>query len=124
MAVITKFFIIRDGVELDKVFTDKKEAEAFDKMLDAADKLAEIIKQAELPEKLSEDTIREVAVCLAKKAPEVVQALKGIKPEPAKPSPSEKSKGGEAEPQTDTAEKLTAAPQQKPVKKSKTKPKA
>jgi hypothetical protein len=35
MAVITKFFVVRDGVELDKVFSEKKDAETYDKMLDA-----------------------------------------------------------------------------------------
>lgn len=124
MAVITKFFIIRDGVELDKVFTDKKEAEAFDKMLDAADKLTEIIRQAELPEKLSEKTIQEVAICLAKKAPDVVLALKGVKFAVAKPSPSEKPESGKAEPQPDAVEKQTAVPQKRPGRKTKAKPKA
>ena len=55
MAVITKFFVVRHGVELDKVFSDKKDAEAYDKMLDAADQLAEFIKKGDLGIKLDVD---------------------------------------------------------------------
>ena len=40
MAVVAKFFVVRDGVEIDQVFSEKKEAEAYDKMLDAAQKIA------------------------------------------------------------------------------------
>jgi len=45
MAVIAKFFVVRNGVELDKVFTEKKDAETYDIMLDAAEQLAEFIKK-------------------------------------------------------------------------------
>ncbi len=46
MAVITRFIVVRNGVELDKVFDVKKEADAYDKMLDAAENLAVFIKKA------------------------------------------------------------------------------
>jgi dsDNA-binding SOS-regulon protein len=96
MAVITKFIVVRDGVELDKVFEIKKEAEAYDKMLDAAEELASLIKQSDLRVALDAKTIGEVAICLAKNAPEVTRILKGVKPyappaeteeRPAKPEP-------------------------------------
>lgn len=83
MAVITKFFIVRNGVELDRVFTDKKVAEGYDKMLDAADKLSDLIRQAELPGKLDDKVIMEISICLAKNAPEVSKILKNVKPIPA-----------------------------------------
>jgi uncharacterized protein len=98
MAVITKFIVVRNGVELDKVFEIKKEAEAYDQMLDAADNLANLIKQSDLRVDLDAKTIDEVAICLAKNAPEVNQILKGVKPyappaelseKPAKPEPAE-----------------------------------
>lgn len=38
MAVITKFVVVREGVEK-MTFTSKKEADAYDKMLDIADNL-------------------------------------------------------------------------------------
>ena len=33
MVVIIRYIVVRNGVELDQVFTIKKEAEAYDKML-------------------------------------------------------------------------------------------
>jgi dsDNA-binding SOS-regulon protein len=80
MAVITKFFVVRNGVELDKVFDVKKEAEAYDKMLDAAENLAAFIKQSDLEVELDTKTVEAVSICLAKNAPEVTRILKGIKP--------------------------------------------
>ncbi len=80
MAVITKFFVVRDGVELDKVFSEKKDAEAYDKMLDAADQLAEFIKKGELGGKFDDETINEISVFLAKNGPEVTRILKTVKP--------------------------------------------
>lgn len=119
MAVITKFFIVRDGVELDKVFTDKKEAEGYDKMLDAAEKLAEIIRQAELPEKLDATVIDEISICLAKNAPEVTKILKGVRAVTAK----------KPAPQQSDDEKLQEPPaparaKKRPGKRPKAKPKA
>ncbi len=102
MAVITKFFIVRNGVELDKVFEDKKEADAYDKMLDAAESLAAFIKQGELEIGLEEKAIDEISVFLAKNAAEVTNILKGIKPlkaaEPAEPAEAKPKKSEEAEP--------------------------
>lgn len=87
MAVITRFIVVRNGVELDKVFEIKKEADAYDKMLDAAENLAAFIKRSDLQIGLDEKTIDEVAICLAKNAPEVNKILKGVKPY-APPAPA------------------------------------
>jgi dsDNA-binding SOS-regulon protein len=86
MAVITKFFVVRNGKELPEVFTEKKMAEAYDKALDAAEQLEVLIRQAQLPEKLSDDTISRISICLAKNAPEVTKILKGVKPVPSSPA--------------------------------------
>jgi len=80
MAVITRYVVVRKGVELEPVFSVKKEAEAYDKMLDAAEKLAGFIKSSELEISVEEAAIDAVALLMAKKAPEVVKILKGIKP--------------------------------------------
>lgn len=80
MAVITRYVVVRNGVELDQVFSVKKEAEAYDKMLDAAENLAAFIKSSELDAPIEESTIDAIAVLLAKNGPEVVKILKGIKP--------------------------------------------
>ncbi len=78
MAVITKYIIVRNGVELGQVFDDKKDAEIYDKMLDAADSLAELIKESGLIS--DEKIIEELSVFLAKRGPEVSAVLKGVKP--------------------------------------------
>lgn len=87
MAVITRFVVVRNGVELDQVFTVKKEAEAYDKMLDAAENLADFIKSSDLEIDLDAKTIDALAVLLAKNGPEVTQILRGIKP----PAPAQSS---------------------------------
>jgi dsDNA-binding SOS-regulon protein len=85
--------VVRNGVELDKVFEVKKEAEAYDKMLDAADNLAAFIKQSDLQVDLDAKTIETVAICLAKNAPEVNKILKGVKPyEPMAPAADKAAK--------------------------------
>ena len=80
MAVITRFIVVRNGKELDKVFEEKKLAEAYDKMLDAAENLAAFIKQGELQIDLDAKTIDDISIYLAKNGPEVTKILKGIKP--------------------------------------------
>ena len=80
MAVITKYIVVRNGVELDQVFDVKKEAEAYDKMLDAADNLAVLIKTSGINIDIDEETIDEISIFLAKNGQEVTKILKGIKP--------------------------------------------
>ena len=80
MAVITRFIVVRNGVELDKVFEVKKEADAYDKMLDAAENLAVFIKKSDLQIDLDAKTVEEISIYLAKNAPEVTNILRGIKP--------------------------------------------
>ena len=99
MAVVTKFFIVRNGVELDKVFEDKKEADAYDKMLDAAESLAAFIKKGELGIDLDEKAIDEISVHLAKNAPEVTNILKGIKPlKSSSPATAKSKRNADSEP--------------------------
>ena len=96
MAVIAKFFVVRNGVELDKVFTEKKDAETYDIMLDAADQLAEFIKKGELECKLDDKSINEISVFLAKNGPEVTRILKTVKPLSPVPSNEKNTKPEEA----------------------------
>ena len=97
MAVITRYVVVRNGVELDQVFSVKKEAEAYDKMLDAAEHLADFIKSGELDVTLEAATIDAIAVHLAKNGPEVVKILKGVKPV-LPPSETEIQSASEAPP--------------------------
>jgi dsDNA-binding SOS-regulon protein len=82
MAVITRYIVVRNGVALDKVFDVKKEADAYDKMLDAAENLAAFIKQSDLEVELNDKTVDAISIYLAKNGPEVTRILKGIKPIP------------------------------------------
>jgi dsDNA-binding SOS-regulon protein len=117
MAVITRFIVVRNGVELDKVFEDKKEADAFDKMLDAADNLAAFIKQSDLQIDLDDKMVDAVSICLAKSAPEVIRILKGLKPiTPPAPTAAKFEKPAD---QVPVADKKT--PGRKPAAKPKEK---
>jgi dsDNA-binding SOS-regulon protein len=98
VAVITKFIVVRDGVELDRVFADKKEAEAYDKMLDAAQDLALLLKQGNLQTGVDDKSIYEISVYLAKNAPAVAQILKSVKPFKPAPKAPEQGKPVEEEP--------------------------
>ena len=80
MAVITRYIVVRNGVELDKVFDVKKEADAYDKMLDAAENLAVFIKKSDLQIDLDAKTVEDISIYLAKNAPEVINILRGVKP--------------------------------------------
>lgn len=87
MAVIAKYVVVRNGVELEQTFTDKKEAEAYDKMLDAAEGLADLIKTGDHGVDLEPNVIDEIALILAKNAATVTKILKTVKPaKPAAPA--------------------------------------
>jgi hypothetical protein len=114
MAVITRFIVVRNGVELDKVFDVKKEADAYDKMLDAAENLALFIKKSDLQIDLDAKTVEEISIYLAKNAPEVTNILRGIKPitpsgtkieKPADPAPVEDKKTTAKKPKSKRREK-------------------
>ncbi len=90
MAVITRYIVVRNGVELDQMFTVKKEAEAYDKMLEAAEKLSRFIKESKLDIDLDEKTIDALSVFLAKNGPEVTKILKGVKPVASPPKSTDK----------------------------------
>ncbi|GAA5646315.1 MULTISPECIES: YebG family protein [Vibrio] len=72
MAVIVKYVVERNGEEK-MTFTSKAEADAYDKMLDMADELFELLGKSELFEQ--EDKQEELAMYLAKNKDEVLYAL-------------------------------------------------
>lgn len=113
MAVITRYIVVRNGVELDKVFEAKKEADAYDKMLDAAENLAAFIKQSDLEADINDETVDAISIYLAKNGPEVTRILRGIKP--VTPSPPEQTKAEKPAEPKQTKEKTA------PGKKSKAK---
>ncbi|MDO6611818.1 YebG family protein [Shewanella sp. 1_MG-2023] len=96
MAVITKFVVVREGVEK-MTFTSKKEADAYDKMLDIADNLVPFITSAEL--KIDENSVEKLAFYLASNKDELANLLKGVvKAKPAvKPAAKKAPKKAAAE---------------------------
>jgi uncharacterized protein len=128
MAVITKYVVVRNGVELDKEFLVKKDADAYDKMLDAAENLAAFIKQGDLSIDLDDETIDTLSIFLAKNGPDVTRILKGIKPvKPAssKPALPKMDADSDKESENDSKEsKPTPAKKKAPTAKAKAKPKA
>ncbi len=98
MAVITRYVVVRNGVELEKVFTEKREAEAYDKMLDAAENLSKLIKNSGIDIGLDKKTIDDLSVFLAKNGPEVTKILKGVKPVAPRPKSTNEQKPPEKAP--------------------------
>lgn len=74
MAVIVKYVVVRNGKE-DMIFTTKKEAEAYDKMLDIAERLHEFLQTAEVD--IAEDKLDELAFFMAQHREPIGRLLKG-----------------------------------------------
>jgi dsDNA-binding SOS-regulon protein len=74
MAVIVKYVVVRDGKE-EMMFATKKEADAYDKMLDIAERLSAYLRRAELD--LTEDQLDAVTFFLATHRDQVGRLLKG-----------------------------------------------
>ncbi|MCL9782228.1 YebG family protein [Vibrio sp. S4M6] len=83
MAVIVKYVVERNGEEK-MTFTSKAEADAYDKMLDMADALFDLMGKSELLE--DEGKQEELALYLAQNKEEVLYAL-GAKRRPAPKKP-------------------------------------
>ncbi len=74
MAVIVKYVVVRDGKE-DMIFTTKKEAEAYDKMLDIAERLHEFLQTSEVD--IAEDKLDELAFFIAQHREPIGKLLRG-----------------------------------------------
>ncbi|CAH0534277.1 hypothetical protein VST7929_02193 [Vibrio stylophorae] len=96
MAVIVKYVVERNGEEK-MTFTSKAEADAYDKMLDEADALFEVMQASKLID--SEEMMEELSLYLAKNKEEVLIAL-GAK---RKPAPKKAKKADKPEAQADDA---------------------
>ncbi len=92
MAVIVKYIVVRNGEEK-MTFATKKEADAYDKMLDIADNLFDFLGSADV--KLDEDQQEAISLFMAEKRDEMMPILRGIsqkkKPTPAKASTAKKA---------------------------------
>ena len=85
MAVIVKYVVERNGEEK-MTFTSKAEADAYDKMLDMADELFDLLGKSKLIE--DEGKQEELSLFLAEHKEDVLIALGAKrKPAPKKPKP-------------------------------------
>lgn len=80
MAVLVKYVVVRDGKE-DMMFSTKKEADAYDKMLDIAERLYAFLHTAEL--NIDDDKLDALAFFMARHHVQFDKLLKGGKLEPA-----------------------------------------
>jgi len=74
VAIIIKYIVERKGVEK-MTFTSKKEADAYDKMLDSADQLAEFIGASTVT--LDDQQLEELGLYLASNKEIVMSLFKG-----------------------------------------------
>ena len=87
MAVIVKYIVVRNGEEK-MTFATKKEADAYDKMLDIADNLFEFLDKAKL--KLSENQLEKISLHMAENRDDLIPILRGTAAKKKTPSPSKK----------------------------------
>lgn len=81
MAVMVKYVVVRDGKE-DMIFITKQEADAYDKMLDIAERLYAFLHGAELD--IAEDTLDALTFFMAQHRDHIGKLLKGGKLETSK----------------------------------------
>lgn len=89
MAVVVKYVVERSGVER-MTFTTKKEADAYDKMLDIAESLEVMLEKVDVP--LSEQQIESLALEMAKSKDGFINVLKGAKDVVSKPAQAKTKK--------------------------------
>ena len=77
MSVIVQYIVVRDGDEK-MTFATKKEADAYDKMLDIADNLFDFLGSSNIV--LDETRKEEISLLLAEKREEVMPILRGVSP--------------------------------------------
>ena len=90
MAVIVQYIVVRNG-EQKMTFTSKKEADAYDKLLDIADQMYTFLQSANL--EMSAEQIEELSFYMAKNREEAVGLLRGGK---AKSKPAATAVGNRA----------------------------
>ncbi|MCG8633733.1 MAG: YebG family protein [Desulfobacterales bacterium] len=109
MAVIVKYIVVRNGEEK-MTFATKKEADAYDKMLDIADRLFDFLDSADV--NLDEDQQDAISLLMAEKRDELMPILRGIKPK-KKPAPE---KAGSAKPAAPAKKAAARKPVKAPAK--------
>ncbi len=115
MAVIVQYIVVRDGVQK-MTFTTKKEADAYDKMLDISDNLYEFIDAAEMD--IDEKQLEDISLFLAENRDKAISILRGTKPKPPE-TPKENDDESKPEKVKEETPKPTVLPKSKAQPKSK-----
>jgi dsDNA-binding SOS-regulon protein len=92
--VIEIEYIVKDrnGVERLRT-TDKKAADAYDKALDNADRLAKMLREDQVLPALADSDLEELTVYMARNARNVERILRGKEPEPTPPADESSNAG-------------------------------
>lgn len=98
MAVVIKYVVERNGVER-MTFTSKKDADAYDKMLDIAESMEQMLEKIDVA--LSEQQVETLALEIAKNKELFMSALKGNKAPVEKVEKEKKTAASKAENVTD-----------------------
>lgn len=77
MAVIVKYIVVRNGEEK-MTFVTKKEADAYDKMLDIADHLFDFFGSSDID--INEAQKEKISLLIAEQRDEIMPILRGISP--------------------------------------------
>jgi uncharacterized protein len=72
MTVETRYVVVRDNMEV-KIFVNKKEADEYDKLLDSADLINELLIEG--PIELTEQQAEEISFYLAKNKERILNAF-------------------------------------------------
>ncbi|WPL16543.1 DNA damage-inducible protein YebG [Thiorhodovibrio winogradskyi] len=77
-------YIVKDNQGVERLRTaDKKEADAYDKALEVADRLGQWLRDEQVVPKLADEDLEELTIHLARNARVVERILKGKETEPA-----------------------------------------
>ncbi|MEA3642312.1 MAG: YebG family protein [Lamprobacter sp.] len=80
-------YIVKDKQGTERLRTaDKKAADAYDKALEIADRLAQLLREDQVLPDLPSADLEELTIYLARNARNVERVLKGKEPEPTPPS--------------------------------------
>ena len=80
-------YIVKDKHGMERLRTaDKKAADAYDKALEIADRLAQLLREDQVVPDLPDRDLEELTIYLARNARNVERVLKGKEPEPSPPS--------------------------------------
>jgi dsDNA-binding SOS-regulon protein len=102
-AMIEIEYIVKDRNGVERLRTaDKKAADAYDRVLENADRLAQLLRDDGVLPTLADGDMEELTIYLAQNAKSVERVLKGKEPQPRPATDAETNAGADAD-----AEKVT-----------------